>query len=84
MQHEGTVGEPGEREHAVGREPLAVQPLVDCVGAPLADELQEVDVVLAAAFRARPVTGGERRRLVEEEELGDSGPAVACRRGAGP
>ena len=26
--------------------------------------------ILAAAFEARPMTGGQRRRLVEEEQLG--------------
>ena len=38
------------------------------VMAPLPD-LAEADVVLATAQRARPVAGGERRRLVQEEEL---------------
>ena len=42
--------------------------LVDLVGA-RADERHEPVVVLAPAERAGPVAGGERGRLVEEEQL---------------
>ena len=52
-----------------------MQPLVEVVRAPFADDLHEAVVVLAAALRARAVPGGERGRLVEEEE-----PRVAARR----
>ena len=57
-----------------GGEPLLVEPRVQGVGADvprmtLAPELAEADVVLAPAQRAGSVSGGERRRLVEEEEL---------------
>ena len=52
-----------------------MEPLVDGVGAFLADELHEADVVLAPALGARPVPGRERGRLVEEEQAG-----VAVRR----
>ncbi len=38
----------------------------------LAPELAEPGVVLAPAERAGPVPGGEGRRLVEEEELGEA------------
>jgi hypothetical protein len=53
---------------------LGVQARVDRIGAGLAGmklppELGEADVVLAPAESARAVPGGERRRLVEEEEL---------------
>src|SRR5262249_58608982 len=56
------------------REPLGMQLGVDRVGAALpgmelAPDLSEANVVLAAAQRTRPVSGGERRRLVEEEQL---------------
>src|SRR5262249_4583238 len=37
-----------------------------------APEVGEAPIVLAAAERARPVPGGERRRLVEEEQLGEA------------
>ena len=38
---------------------------------PLGELVAEPNVVLAAAERARAVTGRERRRLVEEEQLGE-------------
>jgi hypothetical protein len=42
------------------------------VGAPRArPQLTEAPVVIAPALGARPVTGGERGRLVQEEELGE-------------
>src|SRR5207244_12987565 len=56
-------------------ESLGVQPRVDRVRALLAriqrlPERDEAVVVLAAALGARAVAGRERRRLIEEEELG--------------
>jgi len=51
---------------------LVMQPEVDLVGAAGADQRQEAVVVLPAAQRARPVPGRERRRLVEEEQLGEA------------
>src|SRR5207247_1510618 len=55
---------------------LAVELLVDRVGSCLtgveqAPDRAEAVVILPAAERAGPVSGGERRRLVEEEELGE-------------
>ena len=44
--------------------------------------LGKADVVLATAQRARPVTGGERRRLIQEEELRE--PAGLHERGSVP
>src|ERR1044071_401292 len=74
-EHEGAVGELVERGGAEApvapREPLALEPLVDLVGTARADELEEAVVVLAATQRARPVAGGERGHLVEEEQLGE-------------
>jgi hypothetical protein len=63
-----------EAARATGRvPPFAVQPPVDRVGAALTVEVEpqrrEPVVVLASALGARAVTGRERRRLVEEEEL---------------
>ena len=73
LEHERTVGkvrELGSVQPPSARrvEPLRVEALVDLVG-PRADERHEAVVVLAAAERTRPVAGGERRRLVEEEQL---------------
>ena len=61
----------------VGIEPFAVELRVDRVGARLsrvdpAPDLDEPVVVLAPAERARPVAGGERGRLVQEEQLGEA------------
>jgi hypothetical protein len=53
-------------------EPLVVKTRVDLVGTPRSDELEEQLVVGSTAERARPVTRGERGRLVEEEELGEA------------
>ena len=55
-------------------DPLAMESFVDDICALLAHmeltpEVDEPVVVLAATERARPVTGCERRRLVEEEQL---------------
>ena len=68
-----------EQERPVGKLPdgalvtrpetLLVQALVESGGTRLAGDLQETVVVVAAALGARPVTGGERGRFVEEEEL---------------
>ena len=77
---EGAVRELVERRLVVqlraraGRDALAVQLQVDRVGSglagmELAPDLAQPDVVGAAAERARPVPGGERGHLVEEEEL---------------
>ena len=69
----GVVEEVGARPRL---DPLGVELRVDRVGADLirvelAPDLAEPDVVLAAAERARAVPGRERRRLVEEEQLGE-------------
>ena len=50
-------------------QPLRVQPLVDRVRSGLAEQLEEADVVLATAERARAMPRRERCRLVEEEQL---------------
>ena len=82
LEHERAVGEllqpsvvqpPGLRARV---DPLVVQPCVDRVRSAAAGvhpgpQLAESDVVHAAAERARSVPGGERRRLVEEEQLGE-------------
>src|SRR5690242_20493538 len=51
------------------RDPLLVQLRVDRVRSLHPEELAETVVVLTAAERARPMTGCERRRLVQEEQL---------------
>src|SRR5262249_24525738 len=81
VQYEGAVREvverrppdapcPGDRV-----EPLVVEPRVDRgrpdVPVEVAPGGREVDVVRVAAEGAGPVPGGERRRLVEEEQLGE-------------
>ena len=58
----------------LGLESLLVELGVDRIGArlpgmKLAPELAEANVVLAPAERTRAMSGGESRRLVEEEEL---------------
>ena len=55
------------------REPLARAATRSIASAPpgARPQLVEADVVLAPALRARPVAGGERGRLVEEEQLGE-------------
>jgi hypothetical protein len=57
-------------------EALAVQPRVHLVGgrpaaAGTGADIQKTVVVGPAAQRARAVAGGKRRRLVEEEQLGE-------------
>ena len=61
-----------------------MQPLVERAGARSPDDLQEAVVVVATALGARPVTRGERGRLVEEEELGVAPRLLLLERGAGP
>jgi hypothetical protein len=61
----------------IRRDALGVELLVDRIGsglAPveLAPDLPEVDVILPPAESARSMAGGERRRLVQEEELGEA------------
>jgi hypothetical protein len=61
----------------VGIDSLGVELPVDRVRAyltrvQLGPDLREADVVLPPAQSARPVPGGERRRFVEEEELGEA------------
>ena len=58
------------------RDPFGEELPVDRICADLAlvqpgPDLREADVVLATAQRAWPVAGGERGRLVEEEQLGE-------------
>ena len=67
-RREGPPASPVQPPSARRVEPFGVQALVDLVG-PRADERHETVVVLAAAESTRPVAGGERRRLVEEEQL---------------
>ena len=60
-----------------GIDALGVQLRVDRVrsdlaGVSVAPDLAEAVVVLAAAERARAMSGGEGGRLVEEEELGEA------------
>src|SRR6185312_1076686 len=69
----GLVSAVGAR---LGVDALAVQAQIDRVGACLAvvqtgPDRAEAVVVLAPAERARAVAGGERRGLVDEEELGE-------------
>src|SRR6185312_15828056 len=69
----GLVAAVGAR---LGVDALAVQAQVDRVGAGLTavqagPDRTEAVVVLAPAERARAVAGGERRGLVDEEELGE-------------
>ena len=81
VQDEGAVGKLAELglvepvATGLGIDPLGVEPLVDRVGAPLAvqaePERREPVVVRATAERARAMACRERRRLVEEEELGE-------------
>ena len=82
LQDERAVGEPREpclvkaARARVGVEALGVQLGVHRIGADLAGvepapDRREADVVLAPAESARAVPGCERRRLVEEEELGE-------------
>ena len=61
------------RVDRVGSDPIRVQ---------LAPDLSEPDVVLSAAERARTMTGRERGRLVQEEQLGE--PARLQQRAALP
>ena len=49
-------------------EPLGVEPAVELVGSGRARQAEEAPVVLMPALGARPVPGGERSGLVEEEE----------------
>jgi hypothetical protein len=76
MQHERAVRQLVETRGVVPAsrpvEPLAVKPRVDRVRAGCPQNLREPVVVGAAAQGARPVTRRERRRLVEEEELGEA------------
>src|SRR5580765_755241 len=83
MKDERAVGKLLERRGVtalrarVRRETLAMQARVDGVrvllpGMEVCPDLDKTSVVLAAAERARPVAGRERRRLVEEEELGEA------------
>jgi 8-oxo-dGTP pyrophosphatase MutT (NUDIX family) len=56
---------------------LLVEPLIDGVGATIvcvqvAPHLDEPHVVLATALGTRPVPGGQRGRLVEEEQFGEA------------
>ena len=79
MEDEGAVWqvvEPGAAEPGAARpgiEALLVEPHVDRVCPDVAVETapprREPAVVLAAALSARTVPGGERGRLVEEEQL---------------
>jgi hypothetical protein len=64
-----SVGQARERLPAPRAEPRSMQACVDVVRTARADKRQERVVVGPAALGARPVTGRERRRLVEEEEL---------------
>jgi len=82
-QDEGRVGKGVDRRFVValgargGRDALAVQLGVDRVGPDLAGvqlvpEGDQAVVVPAPAQRARPVPGGHRGGLVEEEQLGEA------------
>ena len=67
------------------RDALAVQLEVDRVGSglarmELAPDLAQAHVVGAPAERARAMAGGERRHLVEEEQLGEAARAAASGR----
>ena len=68
-EHERPVGKLPDGPLVTRPETLLVQALVESGGTRLAGDLQETVVVVAAALGARPVTGGERGRFVEEEEL---------------
>ena len=57
---------------ALGVESCVHRVRADLAGMELAPDVREADVVLTAAERARAVPRGERRRLVEEEELGEA------------
>jgi hypothetical protein len=76
-QDERTIGEIVERRVVVtlrarvGIDAFQVKLRVDRVGPAGPRELEETDVILAATERARTVPGGERRDLVEKEELGE-------------
>ena len=61
--------------------PLCVEPPVELVGARGAGEGEEAPIVRVPALGAGSVSGGERGRLVEEEE---TGVAVRRHRPAGP
>ena len=69
------------------RDALGVELRVDRVGSDLAwmqvrPDRREADVVLASAQRARTMTGSERGRFVQEEQLGEPPPAASAARGA--
>ena len=81
-EHDRAVGQPLQpgpvqpAPAARGVPPLGLQRDVDRIRAAdrrvqLAPHLQEPVVVGPAAQRARPVAGGQRRRLVEEEQLSE-------------
>jgi hypothetical protein len=81
MQHEHSFRKILRRDlvqalRAILTNPLTVELLVDGVGSGLpwmerAPKLAEPHVILAAAQRARAVSGSERGRLVEEEQLSE-------------
>ena len=73
---ERAVGEVGQRRFVVALstavgEPFGVEPLVDRRHAwnRSGPHLEEAIEVVAPALRAGPVTGGERGRIIEEEQL---------------
>jgi hypothetical protein len=83
VEDERAVGQLVDRSLVVelrpgrGSNALSVQLCIDRVradlaGVELAPDLGEANVVGATAERARAVPSGERRRLVEEEELGEA------------
>jgi hypothetical protein len=82
LEHERPVGEVGKRRRVAslgasgGIKALGVQQCVDLVGrrpaaAGTGADVEEAVVVGPAAQRAGAVAGGERRPLVEDEELGE-------------
>ena len=83
LEHERTVGQVVVRSDmatlptCLAVDPFEVELLVHGVGTALrrvqpGPDLYEAVVVGSAAERAGPVPGGERSRLVEEEQLGEA------------
>ena len=59
-------------DQALAMEPIVYRVGTDRAAMELAPDLSEADVVLAPTERARAVPCGERRDLVEKEELGEA------------